>query len=40
LTWSEGEPAIEVFDELAELIYGDPIHDVDEKVGWPTPRSN
>jgi hypothetical protein len=38
LAWSEGEPSIAVFDELAELIYGDPIHDVDEQVGWPTPR--
>lgn len=39
LTWPEGAPAIEVFDDLAELIYGDPIHDVDEQTGWPTPRS-
>jgi hypothetical protein len=39
LTWPEGAPAIEVFDDLAELIYGDPIHDVDEQAGWPTPRS-
>jgi hypothetical protein len=40
LSWSEGAPAIEVFDDLAELIYGDPIHDVDEQTGWPTPRSD
>jgi Coenzyme PQQ synthesis protein D (PqqD) len=39
LTWSEGAPAVEVFDDLAEMIYGDPIHDVDEQVGWPTPRT-
>lgn len=39
LIWSEGAPRIEVFDDLAELIYGDPIHDVDEQAGWPMPRS-
>jgi hypothetical protein len=39
LTWSEGAPAVEVFDDLAEMIYGDPIHDVDEQVGGPTPRT-
>lgn len=34
-----GEPAqIEVFDDLAELIFADPIHDVDEQAGWPAPR--
>ena len=31
-------PGIEVFDDLAELIFGDPIHDVDEQAGWPTLR--
>ncbi len=34
--WTGGEPGIEVFDDLAELIHGDPIHDVDEQAGWPT----
>jgi hypothetical protein len=37
-TWSGDSPHIEVFDDLAELIFADPIHDVDEESGWPTPR--
>ena len=37
-TWSTEGPDIEIFDDLAELIYADPIHDVDEQAGWPTPR--
>jgi hypothetical protein len=37
-TWSDEGPHIEIFDDLAELIYADPIHDVDEQAGWPTPR--
>lgn len=37
-TWSSEEPQIEVFDDLAELIFADPIHDVDEQAGWPAPR--
>jgi hypothetical protein len=36
--WSGDGPQIEVFDDLAELIFADPIHDVDEEAGWPTPR--
>ena len=36
--WSGDGPAIEVYDDLAELIFADPIHDVDEQAGWPTPR--
>ena len=36
--WSGKAPEIEVFDDLAELIFADPIHDVDEQAGWPTPR--
>lgn len=36
--WSDEEPKIEVFDDLAELILADPIHDVDEQAGWPAPR--
>ena len=38
LDWSGEPPQIEVFDDLAELIFADPIHDVDEQVGWPAPR--
>lgn len=26
---------IEVFDDLADLLVADPIHDVDDKAGWP-----
>ena len=36
--WPGEIPEIEVFNDLAELIFADPIHDVDERVGWPTPR--
>jgi len=36
--WSGTSPTIEVYDDLAELIFADPIHDVDEQAGWPTPR--
>jgi len=36
--WSSGGPEIKVYDDLAELIYSDPIHDVDEQAGWPTLR--
>ena len=36
--WSGDGPTIEVYDDLAELIAADPIHDVDEQAGWPTPR--
>ena len=36
--WSGDSPQIEVFDDLAELIFADPIHDVDEQSGWPAPR--
>jgi len=28
-------PVIEVYDDLADLIVADPIHDVDEQAGWP-----
>ena len=36
--WSADGPRLEVFDDLAELIVADPIHEVDEQAGWPTPR--
>lgn len=36
--WSGDGPEIQVYDELAELIFADPIHEVDEQAGWPTPR--
>ena len=37
--WTAEAPKIEVFDDLAELLLADPIHDVDEQAGWPTLRS-
>jgi hypothetical protein len=31
---------IESFDDMKDLILADPIHDVDEEIGWPTrPRT-
>ncbi|MAY61712.1 MAG: hypothetical protein CML29_05830 [Rhizobiales bacterium] len=36
--WNDLAPRLEVYDDLAELIYADPIHDVDEAAGWPKPR--
>jgi hypothetical protein len=30
---------IDVFDDLSELLLADPIHEVDDKVGWPPRRS-
>jgi len=37
-TWAGDPPQIDVFDDLAELIFADPIHDVDETTGWPALR--
>jgi flagellar basal body P-ring protein FlgI len=34
-TWSGAAPHLVVYEDLAELIYADPIHDVDEQAGWP-----
>jgi hypothetical protein len=31
-------PRLEAFDDMAELILSDPIHDVDEDLGWPVKR--
>jgi len=36
--WSAEAPRIDIFDDLAELVIADPIHDVDEQAGWPAPR--
>jgi hypothetical protein len=35
LSASGKPPTVEVFDDLAELIMSDPIHDVEETSGWP-----
>jgi hypothetical protein len=32
---SASAPTVEVFDDLADLIMADPIHDVEETAGWP-----
>lgn len=31
-------PVLTAFDDMAELILADPIHDTDEEVGWPVTR--
>lgn len=31
-------PVFEAFDDMAELILSDPIHDVEEDIGWPVRR--
>jgi hypothetical protein len=36
--WSGDSPEIQVFDDCAELVAADPIHDVDEEAGWPALR--
>lgn len=37
--WAGDPPRLIVYEDLAELIYADPIHDVDEQAGWPAPRA-
>jgi hypothetical protein len=31
----DAPPKVVVFDDLADLILADPVHDADEQVGWP-----
>ena len=31
----EDAPTVEAFEDLADLIRADPVHDVDEAAGWP-----
>ena len=31
-------PVLEVFNDMQDLLLLDPIHDVDEQVGWPSPK--
>ncbi|MGV8838927.1 MAG: hypothetical protein ACWA6X_01345 [Bauldia sp.] len=33
-------PVMESYDDMADLILADPIHDVDENVGWPVKRED
>jgi hypothetical protein len=32
-------PRLVAFDDMAELILADPIHDVEEDIGWPVKRT-
>ena len=35
VAWPGEAPQLEVFNDLAELITADPVHDVDVEAGWP-----
>jgi hypothetical protein len=35
LAASTGGFEVEMFDDLADLLVADPVHDVDEETGWP-----
>ena len=39
-SWPQDPPRLEAYEDLAELIYADPIHDVDEQAGWPKQRQD
>ncbi|MFM9114564.1 MAG: PqqD family protein [Planctomycetota bacterium] len=39
VVWADEPPWLEVFEDLAELIASDPVHDVDMEAGWPVIRS-
>lgn len=32
-------PKLQAYEDMAELILADPIHDVEEDIGWPVKRS-
>jgi len=34
----EARLTIESFEDMKDLILSDPIHDVDDQIGWPAPR--
>jgi hypothetical protein len=38
MSWPGETPRLEAYDDLAELITADPVHDVDVEAGWPTLR--
>jgi hypothetical protein len=41
LAGAAGPFTVEMFDDLADLILTDPIHDVDQNAGWPhRPQDN
>lgn len=33
-------PTVDVYDDLADLIIADPIHEVDEERGWPVRKAD
>lgn len=35
LTTDTSPPTVDTYDDLADLIVADPIHDVDQRAGWP-----
>lgn len=39
VVWADEPPRLEVFQDLAELIASDPVHDVDMEAGWPVMRN-
>ena len=40
LLTERASPVMEAFDDMAELILSDPIHDVEEDIGWPVRRDS
>ena len=38
VTWANEPPKLDAFEDLAELIAADPVHDVDVEAGWPVLR--
>ncbi len=38
--WEAADLALEEHTDMADLLGLDPIHDVDDAVGWPTARSD
>ena len=32
-------PVLEVFDDMQKLLLLDPVHEVDEDLGWPSPKA-
>lgn len=40
LTKFSDMPQLEIFEDLADLVWADPIHDVDEDAGWPQMKSD
>lgn len=39
VSWAGEPPTLEAFEDLAELIAADVVHDVDMEAGWPVLRS-